>query len=331
MRARRVLVGVLGALFAGMLLYKVLHAGHLEQTAVFYVGIPAVIALTVALTARPRSATGLAMATITVGLALAGPLLGEGIVCLVFAAPLFYLIGLGVGLGIDWGRRREGGMGVLIVPLLLFGGAEGVADTAIPRAAEASASRAATDVERALAAAPAFGAFDSAFLRLGFPKPLHSTGTGLAVGDTRVITFTPRRSLGIGAVPEPRGMTMRVKERTQGRVVFEVVEDTTLARWLELREAEFTWTDARLTVRLRYTRTFDPAWYFGPIQHYAVGQAAGYLAETFGADVATQKAEGLVTTQEAEGLVATQEAEGLVATPEAEGLVATPKAEGLAR
>ena len=107
LRARRTLAGVLAALFAAMLLYRVLHEGHLEQTALFYVGIPAVIAITVALTARARSTTGMVMASITVALALAGPVLGEGIVCLVMAAPLFYLVGAMVGLFIDSGRRRE--------------------------------------------------------------------------------------------------------------------------------------------------------------------------------------------------------------------------------
>lgn len=299
LRARRALVGVLAALFAAMLLYKVLHAGHLEQTAVFYVGIPAVIAITVALTAKPGTATGMIMASITVGLALAGPLLGEGVVCLLFAAPLFYLVGVIVGLIADgprggqaevlerqadgsWVRRERGKRThALIVPLVLLAGAGGVADASLPRGGEASAVRAGADVERALAAAPRFSAYDSPLLKLGFPRPLSSSGSGLEVGDTREIVFNPRRSLGIGAVPEPRSMTLRVKERGPGRALFEVTGDTTLARWLDLREAEFTWTQTHLRVRLRYERTFDPAWYFGSIQHYAVGQAADYLAATF--------------------------------------------------
>lgn len=90
--ARRRLAVVLAALFLAMLGYKVLHAGGLEQTALFYVGLPAVIAITVALSARPKSATGTAMASVTIGLALAGPLLNEGIICLLIAAPLFYLV-----------------------------------------------------------------------------------------------------------------------------------------------------------------------------------------------------------------------------------------------
>ncbi|MFG3436075.1 hypothetical protein ACGF0J_02415 [Nonomuraea sp. NPDC047897] len=286
-RARRLLAAVLAALFAAFLAYRVLHAGQLEQTAAFYVGIPAVIAITVALTARPKSATGLIMAVITIGLALSGPLLGEGVVCLVVAAPLFYLLGLAFGLLIDWTRTRQNGRGahLLIAPLLVVMVSEGATEaTSLPRDTTVSAVRAtagAAEVERALAGAPPFGPFRSAFLRAGFPVPVTAEGQGLQVGAVRHITFTPRRSLGIGARPEPRSMTLRVKQRAPGSVVFEVVADTTLARWLELREARFAWTDAELTVSLRYRRTFDPAWYFGPIQAYGAGQAAGYLAETF--------------------------------------------------
>ncbi|GII97389.1 hypothetical protein [Sinosporangium siamense] len=282
-RARKVLAGAVFALFAGYLLYEVLHAGSLEQTALFYVGIPAVVALSVVWLARPASLTGTVMATMTVGLALAGPLLGEGIVCLFIAAPLFYLVALAVMLiaGAISDRKRHA---LLLVPLLGALSLEGAVDvTTVDRAQEVSVTLAAhgVDVTRALAGTPRFGPVDSPLLRLGFPRPLSSEGEGLAVGATRRITFTPRKSLGLGAEFEPRSLTLRITESSPGRAVFTVVEDTTLARWMRLREAEFRWNGDRLTVTVRYDRTFDPAWYFGPVQRYAVGEAAGYLARTF--------------------------------------------------
>ncbi|MEU7835253.1 hypothetical protein [Nonomuraea sp. NPDC049129] len=249
------------------------------------------IAVTVALTARPRSTIGMVMASITVALALAGPLLGEGIVCLLMAAPLFYLVGLLVALLVDEVRRHrgKGRMNLLLAPLLVAATLEGTA-VSLPRdnevsvtagATAANAEQAAANVERALAAEPRFGPVESRFLSLGFPRPLRAEGTGLAVGDTRKIIFTPRRSLGIGAPLEPRSMTLRVSERLPGRVVFAVVADTTLARWLDLRRATFDWRSGRLTVTLAYRRTFDPGWYFGPLQSYALSEAAGYLVKTF--------------------------------------------------
>ncbi|MEV7807398.1 hypothetical protein AB0O28_31070 [Microbispora sp. NPDC088329] len=284
-RPRLVLVVMLAGLFAAYLLYVVLHAGRLEQTSLFYVGIPMAIAITVALTARPKSATGVAMATTTIGLALAGPLLGEGVVCLLMSAPLFFLVAFIVGNAVDYVRRHNRHAVAVVAPLLLAALLEGATPfTSLPRDEEVTAVATATrdvDLEAALARPPAFGPITSPLLRLGFPRPLGAEGHGLAVGDTRTITFTPRRSLGINAPLEPRAMTLRVAERSPGRAVFRVERDTTLARWMDLREAEFRWRGRRLEVAFRYRRTFDPGWYFGPLQRYAATQAAGYLAATF--------------------------------------------------
>ena len=279
--ARRTLLGVVAALFAAMLTCKILKVGHLEQTALFYVGIPALIALTVVATARPRSALGTIMATITVGLALAGPLLDEGVVCLVIAAPLFYLCGAVVGVIADWASRSRGMQALLIVPLLFS--VEG-AVTSLPRGGEVTVTRVAaagTDLDRALAVAPVFGPVRSRLLRLKFPRPVRAEGAGLDPGATRHIDFTPRRSLGIGARPTARSMDLTVVRHAPGLLIFAITRDTTLARWLQFTEAEFRWQGGRLSVTLRYRRTFDPAWYFGPVQRYGMREAAAYLAETF--------------------------------------------------
>ncbi len=279
--ARRTLLAVVAALFVAILTYKVLMAGHLEQTALFYVGIPALIALTVVATVRPRGAFGATMAAITVGLALAGPFLDEGVVCLIMAAPLFYLCGAIVALIANCVRWRRGTQALLIVPLLFS--AEG-AVTSLPRGGEVTATRvvpAGVDLDRALATAPVFGPVRSPLLRLKFPKPVRATGAGLEPGATRHIDFTPRKSLGIGARPTPRSMDLTVTRHAPGLVVFAITRDTTLARWLRFTEADFRWQASRLTVTLRYRRTFDPAWYFGPLQRYGMREAAAYLAETF--------------------------------------------------
>ncbi|GAA1020065.1 hypothetical protein Aple_037680 [Acrocarpospora pleiomorpha] len=278
--ARRTLAAVLAGLFAAYLLYVTLHAGGVQQTALFYIGIPGLIAITVVLAARPRTATGLIMVTITIGLAVAGPLLREGIVCLLMAAPLFYLVGLVIGLAVDHADRR--GRHLLVAPLILVAALEGTAAGSMPRANEVTVSVPALgDVETALEGEPRFGPVESRFLALGFPKPVRATGSGLDVGDSRLVEFTPRRSLGIGAPLEPRSLELRVIRRGPGMVVFGAVSDTTVARWLDLREAEFRWTPSRLDVTIRYRRTFDPSWYFGPLQRYAVAEAATYLAKTF--------------------------------------------------
>ncbi|GAB3403644.1 hypothetical protein [Flindersiella endophytica] len=289
---RHTLVASLVALFAAFLLFRILHAGGLEQSAAFYVGLPAVIAITVAVTARPRGAVGTAVVATTIGLMLAGPLLGEGVICLVFSAPLFYLIAVFVGLIIEAARKagHRGVAAVAIVPVLLMC-LEGVSpETSMPRGETAVSERIVAqagpaDIQAALARTPTYGRPTSTFLRVGFPQPLHATGQGLDPGDERFVTFTPRRSLGIGAQPTPRSMRLRVTESRPGRVVFTIVQDSTAARWLDFDTAEVTWrakSPTSTTVRwtLRYHRTFDPAWYFGPLQRYGMARVADYLNVT---------------------------------------------------
>lgn len=295
-RARRVLAAIVLALFAAILVVKLVTRTGQEQTAFFYVGVPAVIALTVILAARPRSAVGIALATTTIGLALAGPLLDEGVVCLVIAAPLFYGVAAIVGVVVgDLRERRTRRRALAVTPLLLLALVEGVGgSTLVPRedagTAIAVVDAAPADFARSLAAPPTYGDFEAVFLRaVPFPEPVSATGTGLAVGDERVVTFTPRRSLGLGAQPTPRSMTLHVVESevsdAGGRLVLDVTEDTTLARWMDLRSAEVTWEAAgagtRVTWTLHFTRTFDPSWYFGPLQHWTTGLASDYLIDTF--------------------------------------------------
>jgi hypothetical protein len=293
-RARRLLAGVVLALFAAMVAAEALSATGLEQTSLFYVGIPALIAVSVVLTARPRHPVGVALATTTVGLALAGPLLDEGIVCLVVAAPLFYGVAALVGLAVQQARGRRH---LVLAPVLLLLVLEGIGDvTPVPRD-DAVTTTEVVDVSPAafadaLADEPRFDEPDASLLRaIPFPIPVGASGAGLEVGDERQVAFAPRHSLGIGARPTERGMRLRVVESAVhgagGEVVFEIVEDSTLARWMDLRTARVTWravgdgTEVRW--ELGYRRTFDPSWYFGPVQHHVTGLAAGYLIDTFAA------------------------------------------------
>lgn len=293
-RARLLLAAVLLALFAAMLGYRILMAGELEETALFYVGLPAAIALLVTFEARPRSAVGVALCVTTIGLALAGPLLNEGLVCLLLAAPLFYGVAALIGAAVAR-SRTSGYSALLLLPLVAITSLEGVGEASLlPRDntghAEQAVAASPAEVRSALATPPSYDDPESLFLAtVPFPVPVQAIGTGLAVGDARTVQFTPRQSLGIGAEPQEQSMQLTVVERditaTSGQVVFAVTEDSTLARWLDLHTAEVTWQETvngtRLAWELHYSRTYDPSWYFDPLQRYAMNQAADYLVDTF--------------------------------------------------
>lgn len=292
--ARRTLLAILAALFAAMLGYKVLRVGGLEQTALFYVGLPATIALVVAATARPRSATGLAVAVVTIALALAGPLLDEGVICLVLAAPLFYLVAVLIGGAVDIGRRSRSIRrmnAVVLAPVLALLCLHGAVAAPAPRDEVVTVIRTVPGTPEqfavALSGSATFTPPESAFLgRLPFPRVVEVAGTGLRLGDEREITFTPRHSLGIGARPTPRSMHLRVTASAPTGVRFDVVEDTATARWLRWTTSRVSWRPTpaggtEVTWQLTYRRTFDPGWYFGPLQRYGMRQATDYLLDTF--------------------------------------------------
>lgn len=301
--ARLLLAACVLAAFAVLLWVRVTRYGGLDQTALFYVGLPALLALLVVLLARPRSPVGIAMAVTTLALLLSGPLLGEGIVCLVIAAPLLYgVAALVTWLGDTLVRGPDAGPYALTaVPLLFALALEGVGGfSLLPRdgLAQGSVTVAATpdQVAAALAAPPEYAEPEALFLRaVPFPEPVEAVGEGLEEGDTRTVLFTSRRTLELGTEPTPQHMELRIAESEidpdGGRVVFEVTEDTAFVRWMDMRSAEAVWEregDAtRMTWSIDYKRTYDPSWYFGPVQAYATDLAAGYLAETFGAAAST--------------------------------------------
>ncbi|QUX28591.1 hypothetical protein KGD83_25790 [Nocardiopsis akebiae] len=298
-RARLLLAALVLAAFAALLALRIHHWGGLDQTALFYVGLPATIALLVVFTVRARSAMGVTMAVTTLCLALAGPLLGEGMVCLLIAAPLIYgvvaVVTWTAGALVAWRDRSRHAL--FAAPLLFVLALEGVAGTSLlPREDRGEGHvlvpAAPHEVAAALAAPPAYAAPDALFLRaVPFPEPVSASGGGLDVGDTRHVRFTPRRTLEPGAEPTPRHMELRVTASEVrgdgGRVVFEVAEDTAFANWMDMRGAEAVWRaegdGTRLAWSIDYERTYEPSWYFGPIQSYATDLAAEYLAATFGA------------------------------------------------
>jgi hypothetical protein len=286
---RWILIGLAATMAIGSAGYRLLLTHQLAQTSALFIGLPAVLAILLACTPRPRSATGVILKGITVMLLLSGILLGEGFICIVMAAPLFYLIGAVIGLIVDALERRRqrrfsgGAYGLILLPFLPLS-LEGVTpELSLSRLEEVAVERSVPagpeDVERALSATPTFQETLPPFLRLRFPKPEAAWGEGLEPGAYRAIRFTREE--------EPPGiLVLRIVERGPGLVRFRAESDSSMiAHWLDWREAEVRWSqEAARTTRvrwtLRYARRLDPAWYFGPWERYAVRLTAGYLIDS---------------------------------------------------
>lgn len=275
---------IIAAIGAGGALYRLLVRHRLEQTAALFIGLPTILAFIIALTPRAKSAVGVTLKGMTICLLLSGPLLGEGFICILMAAPLFYLVGIIIALLVDHDRKRQGIplRAIALVPLLLTS-LEGVSDrVSFPRGERLVIERTvrAGDamVETRLATPPRFEKTLPVFLRLKFPRPVGACGEGLTLGARRTIHFA-------GGEGEPGDLVVEVSSRSPRQVTFSAVKDTShIAHWLRWRKIQVTWhpqNDGSTRVRwdVAYERSLDPAWYFGPWERYAVGRATEYLSD----------------------------------------------------
>jgi hypothetical protein len=176
---------VLIALVAASIAFRILGTFELEHTSLVFIGIPALLAWIVAAAAPPKTAWGSVMRTTTLALLISWIFLGEAFICVLMAAPIFYL----VGACIAFFKEQRDGPGpsltaILLLPLALEGThpmlssareREVIVDGVVP----ASVS----DVRANLAAAPRFDRELPVFFRLGFPIPNEPRGGGLKIGD----------------------------------------------------------------------------------------------------------------------------------------------------
>ena len=280
-RSQWSLIFLILAVSAGSVMYRLIVRGRLEQTAVLFVGIPAVLAVLLAMMPKTKTVKGGIMKGLTLALLLSGPLLGEGFICILMASPVFYLVGLLVGAIVDWnrGKRRTTLSCLLLVllpmsiegssPRLSFNREETVEASQVVNASE-------RDVQVALSHSPRTDIPLPGYLRMGFPRPTEARGDGLQVGATRTIHFA-------GGEGHPGDLLLCVSESHPGYVRFEAVSDRSkVAHWLEWKSSEVRWISldgqhTRVSWTLHFERRLDPAWYFRPWERYATRLAAEYL------------------------------------------------------
>jgi hypothetical protein len=270
------------ALVVGALFYRLIVDYRQGRTSLMFIGLPAVLAILLLLAPRPKSATGSILRGISLALLVVAPLLGEGYLCILFAAPLFLGVGLCFGFAADKSRAKRSTTVTCIAVLLLPMSLEGVVpwltpDRSLQVEATANVSASQEQVAAALAQIPDVAATLPVLLRIGFPRPLSAHGAGLAVGDLRTIHFA-------GAEGDPPGdLVMRVTAARPGYVCFDSVSDSSkLTQWIRWRSSEVTYrpvdsTHTAVTWRISFDRQLDPFWYFTPWEKIAVHQAADYL------------------------------------------------------
>ena len=275
------------------IVYRALVLHHLEQSAALFIGLPALMGVLLALAPRPKSLTGMIMRMMTLGLLLSGPVLGEGFICVLFAAPLFLGIGLIIGLIADYLQKKEdrresqkGGRLHMLIPLpLLFMSLEGTTSwLSFPRDESVTVTEtvplSSVAVEDALAKPPRFNIRPTGILVIGFPVPVGSDGQGLHLGTKRIIHFSG------GEGRPPGDLTSEVTEVGEGFARFSILSDTShITHWLKWKDSEVRWravdaVSTSVTWTIHFERRLDPAWYFGWPERAVIRECAKYMIKT---------------------------------------------------
>jgi hypothetical protein len=285
-RRQRSLFILIAVVTVASVAFRMMTSGRLQQTAALFIGVPAILALAAAFIPA-RSAMGVACKSVTIGLLVSLIFLGEGILCVLMSAPLFFTVALIIGAIVDMSRRRQQHQRLLsCVALLAFVPAslEGVFPiTTVNRDAEvtesATVNAAAADVAAAVNAAPRFDRALPIALTLGLPRPVSTEQDGARLriemrgGETRVNGREPRTGT----------LVVKREHQTARSVMWRALsDDSHLRHFLSWQSSVVSWHaldehTTQVTWTIRYRRDLDPAWYFGPMERYAVRLAARYL------------------------------------------------------
>jgi len=294
LRARIAVASIIVAVAIASFMYRFLVSHNLQQTAALFIGIPSLIAIVVVFVVSPRSAIGVACKAVTVGLLVSMVFLQEGMLCVLMSAPLFYAVAIVIVTLIRLARGPEShsvthSLAVLLIviplslegvtPLTTINRSESVTQTRVIRAS-------ADDIERALLAQPRFDRQLPVFLRAGFPMAVF-TQIRKVGNETRWTIRIRGGEMRLNGMEAREGdLILALDDYRPGLMRWRAVSDSShMTHFLFWREIVVTWetltpNTTRVTWTMRYDRGLDPAWYFGPMERYAVGLAAGYLIDT---------------------------------------------------
>jgi len=282
------------AVAIGSIAYKLILYGQLQQTAALFVGIPTILAIVVVLFGSPRTAVGVACKAVTVGLLVSFLFLGEGVLCVVMSAPIFYAVAVAVAAGISAARRRRIDdprrtmYSSLVLLAVLVSSLEGVSGSlSLDRREFIATTKVvpapALEIQRAVLEQPRFERIMPFQLRAGFPRP---TAVRIEAGARRWIILMRGGETRIdGMEPREGNLVLELEAVQPGLVRWRAVSDNShMTHFLTWRSATVTWeaVDAhstKVTWTLQYDRGLDPAWYFGPWERYVARIAAGYLID----------------------------------------------------
>ena len=296
-RKRIIMLGLLVIAGLASLVIHLLGRNNLGDSALLYMAVPYSVAVLITLLRPyghhdhwPQRYLSHAVSALVVFL-MSSVILLEGFICVLFFMPIYFV---GVSLAFvahaiaDAWNARKGRTLSIAIPLLVAAlSTEGTTKmTTLDRSATATAvvTTAMTPASLQHNLATPFELPESSNWLLGlFPMPHTIEAGSLAVGDVhRVHTryhrwFVTNTHEGL--------IELRIDAVTPQHVAVSFVRDTSyFSSYVRLIRSEFRFApgahgQTEVTLEIHYERRLDPAWYFAPIQAYAMDTMAAHLIE----------------------------------------------------
>ncbi len=284
--------------FVGLasLLFHMLKQHSLHNSAALYVGLPTLLAVSLALMPKAQSVSGMFAKGMTIAILMSLPLFQEGFICVLMASPILYVIGFIVTGYIDRTRKQKDTNKIqssLVIGLFVLLSMEGVfPETTFNRYNEVSQSvvinAPAIAILQKINQQPSFKDTTPSFISI-FPKPNNISNWKLETGSTINVDFEYKKWVFWNS--HYGTASFEVNKLSDMHFVFYPTQDTSyISNYLDWEKSELTIEpignhQTRVTWKLGYERKLDPIWYFGPLQYYA----ARLTAETLIQHVANPK------------------------------------------
>ncbi len=274
-----IVYGLIGLGITGIS-FHLLRYKELQSSALFYIAIPLLLAYVFINTLPSKTNTGKIIKGISIVLLLSGPILQEGFICIIMAAPLFYIVGGIVGAVLDYRERKKHTkthsstlLTIMLImslegthPLLTFQRENKVV---VNKVVNAPVSEVIKQLEKPIN----IGTEVPIYLKL-FPFPSNKNFTGNQEGDINTLNFIYKKHFYFNAVIGD--LSYKIEKRGDNFISSRVVNDSSyVSTYLTWETSKVTWNridrdHTLVSWEINYKRKLDPAWYFGTLENYTV-------------------------------------------------------------
>lgn len=305
-RNRNILVLII--IGVSSLLIRLLMQYNFDRSALLYVGVPFLIAITLLFVERPdpvhnwkRRYVNITIHSLIIMLG-SSIILFEGFLCVVMFMPIYFFIVFLMFLLEAFKRqgykKNQGKSYAQILPvLILLSAFEGVVpELSFDREYEVTSTKIVsaniTDIKQQLKQPIKLDKSRHWLLTL-FPMPYNIDAETLVAGDVHTINFRYYRWFITNT--HQGSMKLEISEVKDKYIRTRFIEDTSyISNYLKLYGTEILLEpidnhNTKVTLKINYQRLLDPVWYFGPLQEYAVGKSAQFLLDEVITPKSTEK------------------------------------------